>query len=260
MQLSNNPAVDLSTRRWLDRLVTEGELLDTASRAIMDRAITRCLKVSPGGLVHDLARGLNASPTLALLAGSVSEVFYAVCSLTDDLQDGDAEQYLGPISPALALNVQSHLLCLVAVRANELETEIGSDRSGQLVLDVYRTGAAMLLGQRMEIARDPWTVGVYETVARLSAGEQFGTHLAIGAAAARVDTAPWRQLGRSYGTLLQLVADRESRDPRLEVFPAQEVRDLLSRLIRELERDSCGLGDQAHEHAQKLVARCHCDA
>jgi hypothetical protein len=256
MPASNNPSVGLATRRWLERLERERILLDPISRNLIERAVTKCLRVSPAGLVHDLARDLGARPDLAVLAGSVSEVFYAVCSLTDDLQDGDTEDYLGPISPALRLNIQSHLLCLVAVRAGELAREIGGEAGMDLVVDVYRTGAAMLNGQRMELIRDPWNAEVYETVARLSAGEQFGTHVALGALAARVDPAPWRHLGRAYGTLLQLVADYESADPRLTELPAGDVKDLWSRLTGELERDSLGLGDHAHEQALRLLKRC----
>ena len=256
MPSSNNPSVSLATRRWLDRLAQEGILLDPESRNLVERAINKCSRENPAGLVHDLARDLGAQSDLALLAGSVSEVFYAVCSLTDDLQDGDAEAYLGPISPALGLNVQSHLLCLVAVRAGELAREIGGEAGMDLVVDIYRTGAAMLNGQRMEIARDPWNIKVYETVARLSAGEQFSTHLALGALAAHADPAPWRRLGRAYGTLLQLVADHESADLRLAKLPADDVKELWSRLTAELERDSLGLGDHAHEHTLRLLKRC----
>ena len=231
-------------------------MLDDPSRRLMERAIAKCLKVTPGGLVHDLARDLGARPELALLAGSVSELFYAVCSLTDDLQDGDAEPYLGSIAPALALNVQSHLLCLLAVRADEMVQALGTVECRGLVVEIYRTGAAMLHGQRMELVRDPWTVETYEAVARFSAGEQFGMHLVLGALAAGVDPEPWLRLGRSYGSLLQLVADNESRDPRLEALAADEVAALRDRLTRELERDSLGLGDRARDHAQRLMERC----
>jgi len=254
---SNGPAVDLSTRKWLDGLVIEGALLDAASRSLMERAITKCLRVTPCGLVHDVARGLGAPPDLALLAGSVSEVFYAVCSLTDDLQDGDAEPYLGPIPPALAWNMQSHLLCLLAVRANELASKLKETRRRDLVTKIYATGAAMLLGQRLELTRDSWTIETYEKVARLSAGEQFGLHLLLGALAADVEPEPLRRWGRAFGTLLQLVADVESQDSRLVRFPTEERGELCSRLTRELERASLGLEDRVREHAQWLIARCH---
>ena len=247
--LSNNsPSVGLATRAWLGRLSQEGMLLDRQSWDPIQRALDKCRQVSPAGMVHDLALRLGASAERALLAGSVSELFYAACSLTDDLQDGDTDAYLGDLPFALRLNAQSHLLCLVAARVRDLSLD--------LVADIYRTGAAMLTGQRIEISRDPWNVEAYEKVARLSAGEQFGTHLSLAAIAAGKDEAPWRQFGRAWGMLLQLVADREARDPRLLSLDEREVGDLWQRSTEDLRQASFPLGEMVQEQVKGLLERC----
>ncbi|MDJ0762973.1 MAG: hypothetical protein QNJ97_08300 [Myxococcota bacterium] len=213
--ISSNPVINLATRKWLGRLARQGEILDPPSWDIIQRMIDRCHQVHPGGVIHDLALELGAAQEPATIAGSSAHVFYAVCSVTDDLQDGDTDDYLADVPMSLRINAQSHLLCLMADRLAELTESLGTADSSVLIAAVYRTGATMLTGQRLEIVRDPWTMEAYEQVARQSAGAQFRAYFCLAAMAAQVPQNPWDLFGQAFGALLQVVVDIESKDERL---------------------------------------------
>lgn len=234
----------------------EEEVLDFGSLALMEKSIAECLRVNPAGMVHDLAIDLGASSEIALLTASVVEMFYAVCSLTDDIQDGDATAYLGDASLALQINTLTHLLCLVAVRCQELEVLLESRRGSEIVTEVYRVGATMLTGQRMEIERSPWKIEQYERVARMSAGVQYGLYFQLAAACAEVEEVAWIEFGRAFGALLQLVSDMESEDLRLTVLDRGDTASLKICLIHELRDVAVPLGDFAILLGEGLIQRC----
>ncbi len=207
-------------------------------------------------MVFDLSVSLGARLDTALMAGSVAEMYYSVCSLTDDIQDGEVDDYLGDVSFSLQINAASHLLCLIAVRAEEFSQSLDIEDGSAIVSRLYRTGAAMLNGQQMEIIRDPWNVETYETVALLSAGEQFGSYHWLAAIAADVPTRPWAEFGRAFGALLQYVTDHESNDSRLTALPRDDALSLQSRMINRLESSAVAIGDEAQQRVQDIVDRC----
>lgn len=232
--LGSNPEVGLVTRKWLVALSVQGQLLDQVTLELLLRVIDSCRSTSPCGTVCYLTRKLNPSSQLALVAGSISELFYAVCSYTDDLQDGDTDSYLSDVPTAIKLNIQAHLNCLVAVRGADLTCELKSNEGLEMIVDIFKTGAKMLNGQRKEIERKAWTIEQYEEVGRRIAGDQYGTQLRLAAVAAGVNPSSWAALGLAYGTLLQLVVDFESKDPRLFVFAPHEIARLQNKLSDEL--------------------------
>ena len=252
----NTPAVGLETRRWLYKKAREEDVLDLGSLTLIEKSIAKCARVSPAGMVHDLAIHLGAPSETALLTASVVEMFYAVCSLTDDIQDGDATAYLGDVPLPLQINALTHLLCLVAVRCQDLEALIKSRRSSEIVTEVYRVGATMLTGQRVEIERSPWKIEQYERVARMSAGVQYGLYFQLAAECAEAEEVAWIDFGRAFGTLLQLASDMESEDLRLTVLDKNDTVFLKDGLIRELRDVAAPLGDFAVLLAEGLVRRC----
>ncbi len=252
----NNPAVGLTTRRWLNRNARDNIILDHRSLGILERSLQRCARVNPGGMVFDLAVSLGARLDTALMAGSVAEMYYTVCSLTDDIQDGEVDDYLGDVPFPLQINAASHLLCLIAVRAEDFSRSLDIEDGSAIVSRLYRTGAAMLNGQHMEIIRDPWDVETYEKVALLSAGEQFGSYHWLAAIAAGAPVRPWTEFGRAFGALLQYVTDHESNDSRLTTLPRDDVLALRSRMIDRLESSAFDLGDEAQQRVREIVDRC----
>ena len=254
--LRNNPAVSLATRRWLRRELSGEIFLDGASLMEIERALGVCAAVHPGGMIHDTARRLGGDERSAREAGSIAELFYCVCSLTDDIQDGEWGA-LGTDRLDLALNVQAQMLCLVAERARAAERWEAGARG--IVADLlYSTGVSMLSGQRVELERSAWSRGAYRQVARLSAGLQFAAYFEIAArSAGRVtDVRPWRAFGESFGALLQLVVDIETDDDRLAVFDREALVAEAEAGRGAVERAARGLGEPAAPLVRGAAARC----
>lgn len=233
----NNPVVSRSTRAWLGSISETGTILDPECLLLVQPILDKVRQVHPGGLVFSLTRELGGSLDKALHAGSISEMFYAACSVTDDLQDGDTDAYFSDVPMSLRINAQVQLLSLVAVRLAELAETLDPGARCALMLEPYRTLSIMLTGQRLELVRDPWDIATYERVARLSAGEQFGTYLRIAAESAGVRSEPWVFWGRSFGALLQIVTDDETGDSRLKCLPEDEAVQLSRTLFEELSLD-----------------------
>lgn len=254
--LGNNPQVSLETRRWLGELARQAILLDKDSRELMISILDHCLQTSPCGMVFDLTIHHGATQEKARVVSSISEIFYAVCSYTDDLQDGDADRYFTGTSFAVQLNVQTHLHCLLTVRLQDLARTMTDGAGLDALVDIFKYGAAMLCGQRIELLRDPWNIEIYEEVARRIAGYQYGAHFSLIAHGAGARSDKWAPLGIAYGTLLQLIVDYETSDERLLVLEQHEISRLQARLVEQL----LGLSRQNSQTVQKyveaLIKRC----
>jgi len=250
---SNNPSVSLETRRWLGELAAQGDRLDRESWATIQRAVEACASVHPGGLVMDLSLALGAGDEAARVAGSCAEVFYVVCSLTDDIQDGDTGSYLEGVSLPLAVNAQAHLLCLAANRVIGLEPWIGRAHARALVVTMYETGASMLTGQHREITRRDWGLDAYERVAHLSAGRQFAFYLELAASVAGADPRPWSSFGSSVGRVVQLARDHETGDERLEGLDPEDVSTFGRALVRTLRSRAADIGGPAPDLSGQLA-------
>ena len=234
MSLKNNPAVSLTTRGWLQQLAQEGRALDPPSLALIRPLLEKVRFVHPGGLVYGVASDLGAPQETAFIAVSLAELFYAACSDTDFLQDGDTGAYPEQTPLSLQINAQAHLLCLVAIRLNDLAAAVPPRRAGELTRNLYRTPAIMLTGQRLELTRENWDAQAFERVTRYSAGEQFGSYLSFAAAAADVDPEDLLVAGRAFGNMLQVIADVESRDPRFVALPEADRKMICDQFQEEL--------------------------
>lgn len=253
---SNTPAVNLANRKWLGELAREGVLLDLPSKEHLIRILARCKSHSPCGLVFDVAQHLGARRHNAMGAACVSELFFAVCSYTDDIQDGDASGYFESVPPAIHINLMAQLFCLVTVRLSDWVTAMGPPVDMSLVRAIFGAGASMLTGQRQEIIREPWDSGTYEEVARRIAGDQYSVFFRLAACAAGCAPERWTLLGRAYGTLLQLVVDQETGDERLFVIEEEERGRLENKLVDELMEASATLGTAADRITRALLQRC----
>ena len=228
---SPSPAVDLCTRGWLLELERSSDVLDEGSRELVERALDRALEVTLAGFVFRLALALGAERDRALEAASFAELFYAGCSTVDDVQDGEAGDYLGELPPALRVNAAFMLLTLAMARLGEL--------CPQLVAPCFLRATAMLTGQRLELLRQGWSVETYRRVARLSAGSEIRVMVAVAAVAAGLAHEPLEPAADALGELIQIETDRRTGDPRLLALPAREVAayeaEVRGRLARALE-------------------------
>lgn len=254
----NNPMVGLATRAWINSLAEQGDVLDPDCAALVTVALEACSRVHPGGMVHDLSVREGVKSELALLAGSVAQLFYAACSATDDLQDGDSGRYFDSTVPlALRLNAQLQLVCAVSLRLEELlAATCTADEAARRVLNPYRVLSIMLTGQRLELTRQPWGTSQYERVARLSAGEQFAFYFSLVAVVAGTPLNFHSTLGAAFGSLLQLVVDCESRDERLTCLPPDEVRALAMTFVDEVRVVAGPIAATAAPVVEHLLGRC----
>lgn len=253
-----NPRVSVVTRRWLTYLSqAQPEVLDEASLTLLWPALRECHQKHPGGLVEAMCVAMGGDYKTAEVVASVCELFYAACSLSDDIQDEDADKYMG-ITLALQVNAQGHLLALIAERIASIPVS-GSEHK---IRTAYKTLATMISGQRLEIVRNPWTIREYEIVAQMSAGTQVSWYMELAAWAARMANPDRLRVGiwgASLGKMLQVVWDNVEEDSRWFEFPIEDRKELLDKISSEL-MDSAELltgrwGDVAWE-----VTRTVCDS
>lgn len=221
---ASNPAVDLHTRTWLLRLERETEVIDGPSRELVERGLDRVVPVSPAGLVYELALLLGAPYERAMDAGSYAELFYASCSLLDDIQDGDAETYLDDVPPEIRLNTVFMIQALAMSRLRPYP--------GEVAAYCYECAATMLTSQRLELLREAWDIAAYERVGRLAAGAELRALLRVAAAAAEEPFLPFEPVGDVLGEILQLANDRRSGDERLVCLPPDDIERYESELRR----------------------------
>lgn len=256
LSFRNNPSVSLFTRRWLSELAENNSILDNASMDLMFPAIDAVSQIHPGGTVYDLAIDLGAREIPALTAASAAEMFYAVCSLTDDLQDGDSDSYYGTTPYAMRLNAQSHLFCLAALRQSDLIPFLSNQTSDfDFYRDLFFTGAVMLNGQRLELECKTWTLPDYKRVADQSAGEQVAFYFGLAAAIAGQNTSQWKNLGRSIGIIGQLISDKEVGDIRYISIPSNEMSTFWESSINDLKQASAPL-NQAASYILEIFSKC----
>lgn len=227
----SNPFVSQQTRRWLFEVAKSGDpCVDEPSLPLLHCALRKCIHEHPGGMIYALAQALGAEEHRAIIASTAVELFYCAASLTDDLQDGETEGYFGAHPLPLRLNTQAHLIGLAGHRAGQLEDA----KVRGLVAALFHTCATMLVGQRMELTRSPWNPGVYEQVARLSAGAQFAAYVKLALGAARKEDETLVDLGYSIGTLVQIIEDWQTGDSRWVCFDKIEQIRIWRSTIKEV--------------------------
>jgi hypothetical protein len=259
---ANNPAVNLETRRFLRSLVDERLGLDEPCVALLETAIDRSRHVSPSGWVYLLADSLGAGRDDAIEAASFAEMYYAMCSFTDDVQDGDAPSYMPHDDPRLDINTLAQLICATVVRGGRLASRLDSGRASSELTHAFLAGVTMLRGQRIELLRENWSTASYRTVAELSGGRQFEVYFRLAALAADHAPDPFIPLSDPLGILVQIFHDRTSMDDRLLCLPEAEVAALIDSAFTALGSASREVPDPARpvidmmlEHAHQLASR-----
>lgn len=242
----NNPAVNLATRRFLRDLRDEKNGLDEACVGLLSLAVDRCRDVSPSGWVYLLADALGAPHLDALDHASMAELYYAMCSYTDDVQDGDASRYMQEEDPRILVNTLAQLICVTAARMAE--------RGSCQIYQAFLAGAVMLRGQRTEILRQRWSLERWVEVARLSASTQLMVYFRLACAAAGEPPEPFKALSRPLGILLQLMHDRRSGDERLIVLSGEEVEQMESMARRDLIAAADGVPHAARPVVEMMTA------
>jgi hypothetical protein len=143
---ANNPAVNLETRRFLRELVDDEFGLDEDCVVLLEQALDRVKAVSPSGWVFMLAQSLGAGHRDAIEAASFAEMYYAMCSFTDDVQDGDAREYMQGVDERILINTLAQLICVTIVRGGWFASRTGGDASTAVLTEAFLSGAVMLHG------------------------------------------------------------------------------------------------------------------
>jgi len=258
--LAQNPRVSLCTRNWLWSLIDK--CLDEPCYRMLLKIVYQTRWEHPGGAVYEYALELGASGEHALVAGSAAEIFYAACSAGDDIQDGDASEYM-ECSYALQLNAQAQLMALVTGRIRAITT------LPQDTFDPHEALVFMLTGQRMELCRgDDWNVGDYMFVARASAGMEYRSILRMAVMAYLADNRMGAErglmeaveaLGVWVGMGLQLYADARTKDERLFSFSDAEIAKMKLDVIEGIRKTSDSLTEISNRtvkmttHAEQLI-------
>lgn len=222
MLTASHPAIGQCTRSLLRELVAQCDL-EEASEDLLLRALAKTRPRSHAGWVFALAEALGADRPVALHAGVFAELCCAAVDLLDDVEDGDAGDYLCHAPVAVQINVSEHLLVLSVIAAARLEEAIGTRA---VVAHAYRLFSAMASGQQLELTRENWSASQYELVARLTSSKQYELYLRASAAAARAEPGTLIELSTPLGIATQIACDLKSQDERLLALPWDQIQDM----------------------------------
>jgi len=149
----------------------------------------------------------------------------AAVDLVDDVEDGDADAYLGDVPPAVRVNLAAQMWVLSALVVARLEAQ-DSD-SKRLLPAILELSSAMACGQRIDLTRASWSVTEYARMTELTSARQLEIYARLAAFPARAAPAPFVAVVRPLGLLLQILHDEAVGDPRwtsLPVEPAERWR------------------------------------
>lgn len=224
---SNNGFVGINTRCFLVSCVNSG-VLNNETLFCINRALDFNRERSPSGTIYDLSIILGASKIDALNAGSLCELWYACCSLTDDIQDGDG--YYVDDDVSIQVNTQAQLICLSFQFMNRYFKEMVGDFSS--------SGCLMLSKQYFDLKRGGnWDEVIYKDVANGISGVAFGNYMKVATVAANLDhreREKFVRFGIKFGEMLQLCVDYKQRDERLLNLNVDSLLDWGFKLNNEL--------------------------
>jgi geranylgeranyl pyrophosphate synthase len=232
--------VDRLVRQWI-RSQTAVSLGEYMIRA-METALEAHKKGNPSPLVLSIARSLGADKETAEDIAMVGHMFYCAVGLVDDIQDGDSN-YLGDASLSQQLNIALGLRELAGIKLHE--TKGMTAETLRLISNAaLETTVKMVRGQNMDLyIRDgAWNIELFEEVARLTAGVEFGLMLYM---ASLVSDSAYahslRTSGESFGVMLQIDHDLASKDKRITSSTVDEVKTLKNRVTNDFNRSIQGL-------------------
>ena len=138
------------------------------------------------------------------------ECFHKASLIHDDIQDGDEERYGRPTvwkehGLALAIAAGDWLVA----HGYELIINSGFSNALEMVKATVSSHVALCEGQGDDLAMDGGrgTVDGYISVCKRKTGEAFALAAQLGALAAGIDGAPYRQYGLDFGVLFQVRDD-----------------------------------------------------
>jgi hypothetical protein len=240
------------------RQLGEGMLTDLVAVANHHRTQNLC------GLVYDVGMLLELPRELAEAIAVAADLLYCAFGMVDDIQDGDADDYLvapwpQQLNVALPLRELAVLHLLDVIPAGPMQ-ELAMRRVSTTVLE-------MALSQREELAakaqgyRPPWDIDAYERVARGAAGAEVALLLflvgvavdVVGAAGVRgeVMAETLHRIGYPCGVALQIHVDSASRDERVTALPGDAVDELRRRQAELFAQDA----PELPPHLVALLAR-----
>lgn len=226
---ANSPYVSRLTRQWL--LHEHGHRLGKAMAEDLVAVVYHHRIHNLCGLVYDAAHVLKLPEEQCIALGSWADLFYCCIGAIDDIQDGDADDYMPwprwrQVNAAMALLSHSELR-LLEVWRNEIRV------FWAISCDTTRTTSQMVRAQYTELQAKangyglPWDIDAYERNARMTAGAELALFLgAVGAVAGYGLRHTLRQIGYTVGVLLQIRIDLKTYDERVTVLPGEDVDDL----------------------------------
>lgn len=240
-------AVHLGTRCRVRKRVAAGDL-DEASADLIEKALDKSLPHGLCGFVQRLARALGATAEDALDAGSLAELAYAAVDLADDVEDGDAQAYLGVLPWPAQVNLATQLVALALAEAADVERRWGVPIAAEAATTLVRAAC----GQRVEILREGWSADSYVRAAE-AMGQMLGLFMWVAAAAARREAAPLLGLVRPLGILFLIRSDEASGDPRWLGLGEEQMRSTREFARGNVDQAMRELPDDARVLVQELV-------
>lgn len=187
------------TRSYLNDLKT----ISPGHMDAYDRVLSHIRPNSPCGLIHSLCLKEGAEIERSNLMAISAELFYAACSLTDDIQDGESD-YAGK-TLAQQVNIQASIICA----AFSIFGRMGLSSS------IGDYGVAILDGQHIELSKT-LDINLYAEYTLKIAGLPFGIYMAMVPTAKRdlKNVEHWYDYGKYLGKAIQICTDHETKDPR----------------------------------------------
>jgi len=255
----NSPYVSRLTRQWLLR--EHGHRFGKAMAEDLIAVVYHHRVQNLCGPVYDAAHVFELPEEQCVALGSWADLFYCCVGALDDIQDGDADDYMpwpvwrqvAAAMGLLSLSEQRLLeICredrdmMFSVSCQTTKThyemvaaqyaECMARKNGYAGVEEKRTVEAP--GARIvEVLRSkepgyapPWGPEIYEQHALWTAGAELALFLGgVGAAAGGELTATLRAIGYACGVLLQIRVDSATDDERVTVLPGEDVDRLRQR-------------------------------
>lgn len=255
MQHPTNNYIGSLTRSFLAvNAHLKGKDFDT-----VESVLSKIRSTSPSGMIYDLARSCGADEKHSEYAAVSVELFYAACSLTDDIQDEEAE-YAGE-SVATQVNAQSMIICASFMSLSRLSACESFGCSG----------IKMLTGQSIELSQagQP-TIETYSEISECIAGAAFESYFGLIATALIKTTSVYvpsldigimrrcKEYGRALGNLIQVVTDQESKDERWLGIDVDDQAQYLTKVLQEYKKASIDMPVALQNLTKSNLGRFEC--
>jgi len=142
------------------------------------------------------------------------ETLHKATLVHDDIQDNDEERYgEATVWKRHGVGIAIAVGDLMFAQAFELISNSGFDNAGEMLKAASAAMLEICSGQADELTG----ISDYLTICRRKTGALFALAATLGALAAGVDPAPYREWGETYGTLFQIRDDLADRGESAEL-------------------------------------------